>query len=268
MGVGTMRKAAWAFALLALLAVPARAQEDAAREARWSDLRQAVFGQREVLDGAGLIALDAPARAHDAALVPVTITLTGRERVKAIYLMVDGNPSPLAGTFRFGPLADTRTLKTRVRVEQYSPIHAVAETEDGRLFSTERFVKAAGGCSAPAAKDAAAALARLGQMRMRLEGGDAGAPAMAHLLISHPNNTGMAMDQVSRLFVPARYVQDVRVTQGGVSVLEFEGDISLSEDPAISFGFVPQGAEPPHVVVKDSARAVFQQSFPLVRQGS
>ena len=146
-----MRKVAWAFALLALLAAPVRAQDDAAQAARWNDLREAVFGQREVLDGAGLIALEAPVRAHDAALVPVTITLTGRERVKAIYLMVDGNPSPLAGTFRFGPLADTRTLKTRVRVEQYSPIHAVAETEDGRLYSTERFVKAAGGCSAPAA---------------------------------------------------------------------------------------------------------------------
>ena len=155
-----------------------------------------------------------------------------------------------------------------MRVEQYTTIHAVAETADGRLFSAGRFVKAAGGCSAPAAKDAAAAMARLGQMRMRLEGGEAGAPATAHLLISHPNNTGMAMDQVSRHFVPARYVQDVKVTQGDATVLEVEGDISLSEDPAISFGFLPQGAEPLVVTVKDSSRAVFRQSFPLAGQGS
>ena len=266
-----MRGTAWAWALLALLAVPLRAEaqtDEAAQAARWSDLRQAVFGQREVLDGAGLIGIEAPARAHDAALVPITITLTGRAPVKAVYLMVDGNPSPLAGTFRFGELADPRTLKTRVRVEQYTLVHAVAETEDGRLFSTDRFVKAAGGCSAPAAKDAAAAMARLGQMRMRVEGGEAGQPAMAHLLISHPNNTGMAMDQVTRHFVPARYIQDVKVTQGDATVLEVEGDISLSEDPAISFGFVPRSAEPLQVLVKDSSRAVFQQSFPLAGQGS
>lgn len=267
-----MRSTAWALALLALLAAPVQAQDDADQRAtgaaRWAELREAVFGQREVEDGAGLIQLDAPARAHDASLVPVTITLTGREPVKAVYLMVDGNPSPLAGTFRFGPLADPRALKTRVRVEQYSLIHAVAETEDGRLFVADRFVKAAGGCSAPAAKDAAAAMARLGQMRMRLEGGGAGQAATAHLLISHPNNTGMAMDQVSRHFVPARYVQDVKVTQGDATVLELEGDISLSEDPAISFGFTPQGAEPLVVTVKDSSRAVFRHSFPLAGQGS
>ena len=263
-----MRTTVWACALLALLSTPLRAEDDAAQAARWSDLRGAVFGQREVLDGAGFIQLDAPVRAHDASLVPVTVTLTGQEPVTAVYLMVDGNPSPLAGTFRFGALADPRTLKTRVRVEQYTTIHAVAETADGRLFSAGRFVKAAGGCSAPAAKDAAAAMARLGQMRMRLEGGEAGAPATAHLLISHPNNTGMAMDQVSRHFVPARYVQDVKVTQGDATVLEVEGDISLSEDPAISFGFLPQGAEPLVVTVKDSSRAVFRQSFPLAGQGS
>lgn len=263
-----MKATVLALGLLALLATPVRAEDEAAQATRWSELREAVFGQRQVLDGTGVIQLDAPVRAHDAALVPVTVTLSGKEPVKAVYLMVDGNPSPLAGTFRFGKLADPRTLKTRVRVEQYSLVHAVAETEDGRLFSAERYVKAAGGCSAPAAKDAAAALGRLGQMRMRVEGGDAGQPATAHLLISHPNTNGMQMDQVSRHFVPARYIQDVRVTQGGVSVLDFEGDISLSEDPAITFGFVPQGAEPLQVVVKDSSRAVFQQSFPLLGQGS
>ena len=112
-------------------------------------------------------------------------------------------------------------------------------------------------------------MARLGKMQLKPMSQFApGQVNEAQLLISHPNYTGMQMDQVSRLWIPPDYVRTVKVSYGTTPVLEVEGDIALSEDPAISFGFVPQGAEPLHVVVKDSARAVFQQSFPLVRQGS
>ena len=200
---------------------PARAEEDeAARASRWQDLKHAVFGDRTVQDGAGVIALDAPGRALDAAMVPITVTLptrrgSRRPREGRLYALVDGNPSPLAGTFHFGPAADPRSLKTRVRVDQYSCIHAVAETEDGRLFAAERFVKAAGGCSAPSLKDPKLAMSRLGQMRLRVDSevpAEDGKPAVAQLLISHPNNNGMQMDQLTHNFIPARYIQDIAVT--------------------------------------------------------
>ena len=267
-----MRAWAWALLVVLLAAPPARAAEtDAERAARWTELRQAVFRDRPVLPGEGVIELEAPTRAQDAALVPITVTLPGTERVKAVYILVDGNPSPLAGIFRFGPAADPRALKTRVRVDQYTLVHAVAETEDGRLFAAERFVKAAGGCSAPSLKDPQVAMSRMGQMRLRLDG-DAGVregqPATAHLLVSHPNNNGMQMDQVSRHFIPARYIQDIRVSHGDALVFAFEADISLSEDPAITFGFTPRGPGPLAVEVQDSARAVWRQSFDLNARGS
>lgn len=256
---------------LACAALPAWAEEDpAARAERWQDLQHAVFGARVVSDGAGVITLDAPARALDAALVPITVGITdgqGAGRVKAVWLLVDGNPSPLAGTFRFGPAAAVRTLKTRVRVDQYTLVHAVAETEDGRLFAAERYVKAAGGCSAPSSKDAKLAMSRMGQIRLRLDGEalQDGEPALAHLLISHPNNNGMQVDQVTHLFVPPRYIQDITVSYGDALVLRIEADISLSEDPVITFGFLPQGAGPMRVEVQDSARATFRQEFTLGR---
>ena len=260
-----------ALSLLAL-AGPVRATEDdASRAERWKDLRHAVFGDRVLADGAGVIALEAPARAMDASLVPVAVTLTGTEHVKAIYLLIDGNPSPLAATVHFGPAADPRELRTRVRVEQYTLMHAVAENEDGRLFVTERFVKAAGGCSAPASKDQVAAAARLGQMKLKLEGITAitnGQPATAQLLISHPNNSGMQMDQVTRNYVPARYIQDIKVSLGQDLVFAMDADISLSEDPAITFGFVPRGSGPMEVEVRDSKGSIFQHAFDLRSQGS
>ena len=56
------------------LAGPARAEpSDAERTARWSDLRHAIFGDRVVEDAGDLVAIDAPARAEDAAIVPVAI---------------------------------------------------------------------------------------------------------------------------------------------------------------------------------------------------
>ena len=44
------------------------------------------------------------------------------------------------------------SLSTRIRVDAYTNLHAVAELDDGHLYGAQRFVKAAGGCSAPAAK--------------------------------------------------------------------------------------------------------------------
>ena len=267
-----MRTLAAAIGLMACLAVPALAEEDPAAQAeRWQDLKHAVFGNRTVADGGGVIALEAPARALDASLVPVTVTLSagggaGPGRVKAVWLLVDGNPSPLAGTFHFGPAADARQLKTRVRVDQYTLMHAVAETEDGHLFAAERYVKAAGGCSAPSSKDPQVALARLGQMRLRVDGEGPlpeGEAATAQLLISHPNNNGMQVDQLTHNFIPPRYIQDIAIHFGDALVLDVDADISLSEDPAITFGFVPQGPGPLRVDVLDSTRATFHQEFPV-----
>ena len=66
--------------------------------------------------------------------------------------MIDENPSPLAAVFSPGAASGMRSLSTRVRVDSYTNVHAVAELSDGQLYAAQRFVKAAGGCSAPAAK--------------------------------------------------------------------------------------------------------------------
>ena len=57
---------------------------------------------------------------------------------------------------------------TRARVDEYTFVRAIAETVDGRLLMATRFVKASGGCSAPAGGDEAAMLAAMGRMQFRL----------------------------------------------------------------------------------------------------
>jgi sulfur-oxidizing protein SoxY len=257
--------------LLLLAALPASAEVDeAARATRWAELRAAMFGDREVQDGGDLVRIDAPERAEDAALVPVTFVLDNRiaGNVRQLYFVIDDNPSPLAGLFRFGPLADPRVLTTRVRVDDYTYMHAVAETADGSLYATARFIKAAGGCSAPAGKDQALAVQRLGKMKLTYRSGaDFDKPVAAQLLISHPNNSGLQMDQLTRNFIPADFIQSIKITYNGEAVLSVESDISLSEDPSVGFQFVPLAPGSLAVEVDDSMQRHFTQGWPLQPPG-
>jgi sulfur-oxidizing protein SoxY len=247
-----------AAACLLALAGQGRAADE--NQARWHDVAAAVFNNRPVQDGSAILRLDAPDRALDAALVPIGITVAPSATPKALYLIIDGNPAPVAGVMHFGPLGDPHLLKLRVRIDQYSLVHAVAEMPDGRLLGVAKFVKAAGGCSAPGTTNQHEAMARIGRMKLR----PAAAPRTAELLISHPNYNGMQMNPVTRFYTPARYVQTVTVTEGGQRVFSLDGDIALSQDPAITFALLPgAGGAALDVEVRDSSKAVFKQSFPL-----
>ena len=248
-------------------AAPAAAEMDeAARQARWEELRHAIFGDHALKDGAELVRIDAAARAEDAAIVPVTIALGEpiQKRVRALYFVIDDNPSPMAAVFHFGAAAEPRAVSTRVRVDDYTYLHAVAELDDGTLYATRRFIKAAGGCSAPASADQSAALSRLGKMKLAFQGvAQLGAPVTAQLLISHPNSSGLQMDQVTRNYIPADFVQQVRVSYAGEPVLTVDSDIALSEDPTLRFAFVPRKPGDLQVEVDDSSQRHFSQHWAL-----
>jgi len=237
--------------------------------ARWSDLRHAIFGDRVVEDAGDLVAIDAPARAEDAAIVPVAIRVAEMlaPEIRGFYLIIDDNPSPLAAHFILGPIADAREIATRVRIDDYTYLHAVAETADGRLYATARFIKAAGGCSAPASKDQALALERLGKMKLSFaDRARPEEPVNVKLLISHPNSSGLQMDPVTRNYIPADFMQTLDVTYNGQPVFRLESDIAISEDPSFNFSVRPSDPTDPGVIraeVLDSSERHFSQSWPV-----
>jgi sulfur-oxidizing protein SoxY len=236
--------------------------EEAERAARWKDLQHAIFADRQIRDGGGWMDIDAPARALDAALVPVTLTIKGDKPIKGIYLVIDNNPGPLAGHFIFGPQGDPHSLKLRVRVNAYTYMHAVAETRDDQLYAVARFVKAAGGCSAPAGADEQQALQDIGHIKVRfMQPFVAGKPMEAQLMIRHPNFNGMQMDQVTRVYTPAMFIRTIDVSYNGAQVMHLDSDISLSSDPVINFGFIPPQKGQLKVLVRDTKDATFGQSF-------
>ena len=232
----------------------------------WTDLREMLFEERPVLDGAGVISLEAPYRAHDAAIVPITIGAeipqTHERYIKSITLVIDQNPSPVAAVFKLTLENGTATIKTRVRIDKYTHVRAVAETNDGSLYMATKFIKAAGGCSSPALKDEEEAMARLGKMKLKQSTPvQVGESNEVQLLISHPNHSGLQRDPLTLYYIPAHFVQDVTVSYGGKTIMEVEGAISISEDPSFHFSYVPQGPGEFAVEVRDTEDQVFTRSW-------
>jgi sulfur-oxidizing protein SoxY len=232
----------------------------------WPGLVQDIFKNRAMNDGAGVVAIEMPYRAEDAAIVPVTLRSVlppgDTRRILAITLVIDQNPAPMAARFELGPDSSVSEISTRVRVNNYTDVHAVAELSDGQLYVAKTFVKASGGCSAPAAKNLEEAKAKLGQIRFRQfarpgEGPSSGARE-AQIMIGHPNNSGLQMDQVTQLYVPAFFINELHIWQDDSLVLSMEGGISISEDPNIRFTYIPNGAKRIRVEAKDTEGHVFQ----------
>ena len=198
----------------------------------WPDLKQDIFGDRPILDGRNIIKLKAPSRAQDAAIVPVTIAAKFPQSearfIKAITLVVDKNPAPVAAEFGLVSGTGLATLSTRLRVNNFSYVRAIAETNDGKLYMVQSFVKASGGCSAPMGKDPAEAIASMGQMKLRQypmskNAHNAQIIREAQLMIRHPNASGLQIDVETRGFVPAHFVRHLEVKRGDDIILTMEG---------------------------------------------
>jgi sulfur-oxidizing protein SoxY len=249
-------------------ALPAAAAAPEPEDA-WPALANDIFKGRPLADGTGLVGIEMPVRAEDAAIVPVTMRVAlppGDARaLKTLTLVIDDNPAPVAATFTVGPNAGISTISTRVRVNSYTNVHAVAELSDGKLYVVKVYVKASGGCSAPAAKNAEEAAANIGQMKFRqfakATEGPANGPREAQVMVRHPNNSGLQRDQVTLLYIPPHFVDELSVYQGDALLFSMVGGISISEDPNFRFNFIPNGAAF-RVEAKDTDGKKFQQEWP------
>jgi len=268
------RRALLAATALAAVAPPLAAQLKSGdapdASPRWLMVRDSLFAGRKIADpGDAVVQLDAPLRAEDAAIVPIAIRAafaqSPERSIRKVWLVIDNNPSPIAAVFSYTLASGRADIETRVRIDEYTFVRAIAETSDGQLHMSTRFVKASGGCSAPPGKDPAAAQASLGQMRWRVDPQAAGRPqpVLAQLMISHPNDSGMVMDQLTRQYTPPHFVRRVDVSYAGQQVLSADLDFSISENPNLRFYFVPKGDGELRAEVVDTRDLKFQQAMAL-----
>ena len=255
----TLGRVALAAALLALAIPSAKAEEDV-----WPSLKQATFGDRVIAAEDGVVALDAPVTADDASLVPITVRVPPevKQALKSMTLIIDKNPSPVVATFTFGPAAGTggeRSISTRVRIDNFSHVRAILETEDGTLHMASKFVQAAGGCAAMQAKDPDTENEGLGKMLVKTF-----PPALStaplfegQVMLKHPNSNGMQLDIGTGGYIPARFVKEMTVKRGHDLVFRMESSFSISTNPNFRFTFGRGGDNELDVAITDTDGAVF-----------
>ena len=89
----------------------------------------------------------------------------------------------------------------------------------------------------------------------------------AQIMVGHPNNSGLQMDQLTQLYVPAYFINELRLWQDDSLILSMEGGISISEDPNIRFTYVSNGAKQLRAEAKDTEGRVFQREWKVEDSG-
>jgi len=263
--------AALVIGMMALTAAPLNLQAGET----WDYLKPDVFGDRPILDGKGIVLLKAPDRPEDQRKVPVQViaSLLDGRTIKSVTIVLDENPMPVSAVFDIGGARTHVDLGLSFRLGRATDIRAVVETSDGKLYMTERFVKFAGGqsaCTAPPEGNPEEILANMGKMSLSHEHSQIAATLVrpkVHLVLSHPNHTGMVLDPVTLYYTPMRMVEEVVVSQGEERVFTMHGSITLSQDPTIDFDYKVNGAQQLSVVFKDTDNTKWTKTFPI-NQGS
>ncbi len=241
----------------------------------WPGLAQTLFPNDKLAQDGTIIQLGTPLSAEDAALVPITLHMeqaadagpNDPHRIKKLTVIIDNNPSPVAAVFEFGPKAAVTSVETRVRVNQNTLIHAVAETADGKFYVSQSYVAAAGGCSAPSATNLDPNDPQIGEIKVRQLPPEyvSQDPRRKEtvVMIKHPNNSGMQMDSTTHLYIPARYIDSLKIMQGGDLLFSVTGGISISEDPNFRFDYLSNGTNVFHVAASDTTGKKFAKDWTL-----
>ncbi|MEZ5899167.1 MAG: quinoprotein dehydrogenase-associated SoxYZ-like carrier [Hyphomicrobiaceae bacterium] len=238
----------------------------------WDEIKGSVYGDKKIEDGRGLISLDAPNRPEDMRRVPIAVDagFTDGRTVKTVSFIIDENPTPVVAVFHMGGAREHVSLKSEFRVNAQSDVRAVVEASDGKLYMVSQLIKFAGGqasCSAPPAGDPAEIAANMGKMSYEPIVADAAKSSIdvrARIKMSHPNHTGMVMDQITLLYTPMKMVSEISVKQGDEPVFTVEGSIALAQDPMIEFDMKRNmHASELEVTMKDTDGGSWTKKFPI-----
>ena len=245
------------------------AKYEECREARWTDLKKTLFEDIDLKSGEGIIELTTPERAPDAAFVPIsfkTHKLKNQDDfITKVHLVIDMNPSPYSGTFKFATDIDQIELATRIRLDAYSKVRVIAETKKGDYFMAANFVRGSGGCSAPPLGDVDNMLANAGKMKMKVKNiGEESGIAEAKIMISHPQFNGLQMNPATTEMIPAYYVENIEVTYNDNIVMALESDISISQDPTFRFNFPIGDGGNLKITAKDTDGNIYSHSKKFV----
>ena len=247
------------------------AKYEECREERWREVKQTYFEDIDFKSGEGIIELFTPKRAPDGAFVPISFKThklkDQKDIISKIHLVVDMNPSPYSGTFKFASDIDQIELSTRIRLDAYSKVRVIAETKKGNYFMAANFVRGSGGCAAPPLGDVDEMIATAGKIKMKVKNiGKESGIAEAKIMILHPQFNGLQANQKTTEMIPAYYVEKFEVTFNDKIVMELESDITISQDPTFRFNFPIGDGGSLKITAKDTDNNIYSHSEKFVLQ--
>jgi sulfur-oxidizing protein SoxY len=99
--------------------------------------RAAILAGREARSGR--VTLDVPRLAESGNSVSLEVTVAGpmtpADRVTTLHILAEQNPVAIIARFRFGPRSGPARIATNIRVATTQNIHAIAEMNDGSVWT-------------------------------------------------------------------------------------------------------------------------------------
>ena len=196
---------------------------------QWTDLKQRYLGGAQVVFDAR-VSVSGPTVAEDSMNVPVGVKIQGLDGVQRVLVIADLNP--IVKVLEFSPNGALPILHFRMKLQQGSPVRALALTKDGVWHDGGIWIDATGGgCTAPSVGRSAANWSEtLGQVQARIWPGET--QSRVKLNIMHPMDTGLAAG------IPAFYIERLALQDAtGKEWMTIDTFEPVSENPVFSFDF-------------------------------
>jgi sulfur-oxidizing protein SoxY len=121
------------------IGLPLGADPAAATPTSMHDAIRKVVGEAPL--GKGRVKIDIPELIENGNAVPLTVScdspMTQEDHVKAIHVFTEKNPQPNVIGVHLGPRAGRASVSTRIRLSDSQKLIAVAQMNDGSLWSDE-----------------------------------------------------------------------------------------------------------------------------------
>jgi sulfur-oxidizing protein SoxY len=230
--------------LLPHAAGTALAAEDPLKSAVWPDMERRFAGGAPVVFDERVRIL-APKLAEDSMNVPVAVKIEGLPEVRRVVVIADFNP--IVKVLEFQPAGASPSLSFRMKLQQASPVRALAQTADGTWHVGGVWIDAAGGgCTAPSTGRGSGGWAEtLNQVHSRVWRQDGA--RRVRLRIMHPMDTGLAPG------IPAFYLERLSLRDsGGKELMVLDLFEPVSENPVFSFDVPGSSADNLTLVGRDN----------------
>jgi sulfur-oxidizing protein SoxY len=174
------------------------------------------------------VVLQAPELSEDGAVVPVSVACA-LPNVQRLLLCVEKNPTLLAAMFELRAGTEA-SFATRLKMQQSSPVHALAVLADGRVLSASREVRVTVGGCVGAGDMVSERPDQPTLIRVQRSAGG----AIVRALMKHDMESGQRKDGSGRA-VPAWHIQEVVARVNGEPVWQAQWGTAVSRNPFVQF---------------------------------